>query len=66
MPFLEQVSVSAKLLDGDAACLCQPPQGVFRGHLICGTINFGAIAGGENGRFGLALGLSGQIATQMV
>ena len=44
MAFFEHVGVSAQLVGRNTTCLCQPIQSFINYKLICGTINFCAVA----------------------
>ena len=48
------VSVAFEGIGADAPGLGQPRHGLGKRHLLRGTVNFGAVAGGEDGGFGLA------------
>ena len=51
----EVVGVGAQFVGGDAAALGQPGQRLFHRGLVAGAVNFGAVAGGNDGRFRVAV-----------
>ena len=60
----EQIGVGVKFGGAHPAGLGQPAQGVVGGSLVGGAINFGAVAGRQNSRFGFLRDALGQVTAQ--